>query len=118
MDAAAATTPARRGDGPSCRACFVQLGRAREARGALGDPPAYAGDSPHVLYAEACLLGATGDWTEAAARLERSVQMRPGLGRRAAADPVLGWMRDDPVAASVSGTTRGAPASAPDRAGA
>jgi Flp pilus assembly protein TadD len=77
-------------------ACFTQLGRLDEARGALETLPEIARRDPFVRYAEACLLGATGDRIEAADRLADVVRIRPGLGRRAAADPVLDWILDDP----------------------
>jgi tetratricopeptide (TPR) repeat protein len=79
-------------------ACFTQLGRIDEARGALASLPAAARRDPFALYAEACLLGATGERGEAVARLADAVRIRPGLGRRATADPVLAWMREDAVA--------------------
>lgn len=77
-------------------ACFTQLGRFDEARGALQTLPETARRDPFVRYAEACLLGATGDTIEAADRLADAVRVRPGLGRRAAVDPILGWTLDDP----------------------
>jgi tetratricopeptide (TPR) repeat protein len=80
-------------------ACFTQLGRFDEARGALQTLPEISRRDPFVRYADACLLGATGDRVEAADRLADAVRIRPGLGRRAAADPVLGWASGDPKAA-------------------
>jgi tetratricopeptide (TPR) repeat protein/Zn-dependent protease len=81
-------------------ACFTQLGRFGEARGALESRSETARRDPFALYADACLLGATGNRVEAAERLAEAVRIRPGLGRRATADPVLAWMREDPDAAS------------------
>jgi predicted Zn-dependent protease len=81
-------------------ACFTQLGRIDEARGALDLRSETARRDPFSLYADACLLGATGNRVEAAERLAEAVRIRPGLGRRATADPVLAWMREDPDAAS------------------
>jgi Flp pilus assembly protein TadD len=80
-------------------ACFTQLGRIDEARGALESLSAAGRQDPFALYADACLLGATGEHGEAVERLAEAVRIRPGLGRRAAADPVLAWMREDAVAA-------------------
>ena len=60
--------------------------------------PAAARRDPFALYADACLLGATGERGEAVERLADAVRIRPGLGRRAAADPVLAWMHEDAVA--------------------
>jgi tetratricopeptide (TPR) repeat protein len=94
--AAAAARPELPRGRAELSACFTQLDRLEEARGALETLPEIARRDPFVGYAEACLLGATGDRTEAADRLADVVRTRPGLGRRAAADPVLGWIRDDP----------------------
>ena len=92
-------------------ACFTQLGRIDEARGALESLSAAGRRDPFALYADACLLGATGEHGEAVERLADAVRIRPGLGRRASADPVLAWMRGDAVAApSVSVPTIPAPA--------
>ena len=91
MDAAAARPELARGRA-ELSACFVQLGRIDEARAAMATlPDSVARDNACVLYAEACLLGATGERTEAAARLARMADIRPGLARRAATDPVLAW---------------------------
>lgn len=90
MDAAAARPELARGRA-ELSACFVQLGRVDEARAALATLPDRVRDNASVFYAEACLLGATGERTEASVRLARMAGIRPGLGRRAAADPVLAW---------------------------
>ena len=76
-------------------ACFTQLGRFDEARGALESLSAAGRRDPFALYADACLLGATGERGDAVERLADAVRIRPGLGRRATADPVLAWMRED-----------------------
>jgi tetratricopeptide (TPR) repeat protein len=98
--AAAAARP----DLPRARAelsaCFTQLGRLEEARGALATLPGAAGRDPFVKYAEACLLEATGDRVGAVDRLADAVRIRPGLAGRAAADPLLRRVTGDPDAAA------------------
>jgi tetratricopeptide (TPR) repeat protein len=70
-------------------ACFTQLGRHAEATAALDDLPPWWADEPHLHYARACLLAATGSHDEAADRLARAVHVRPGLGSIARLDPLL-----------------------------
>lgn len=77
-------------------ACFTQLGRLDEARDALATVPEARRQDPHFKYAEACLLAATGDRDRAMATLADAVRIRPGLGRRAATDPLLGAISGTP----------------------
>lgn len=76
-------------------ACFTQLDRLDEAQDALEALPELARQDPFVRYAEACLLGRRQQSGDAAERLGEAVRTRPGLGRRAKADPVLDWLPDE-----------------------
>ena len=94
--AAAAARPDSSRGRAELSACFTQLGRLDEARDALATVPEARRRDPHFQYAEACLLAATGDRDRATATLADAVKTRPGLGRRAAADPLLSTLPGSP----------------------
>jgi Flp pilus assembly protein TadD len=107
--------------------CFTQLGRHAEAAAALDQLPAWTTAEPHVRYARACQLAATGHLEPAGAALAEAAAIRPALGLIARVDPVLAPLRAGPAwltiesvlpAAAGAGETAGAsPATAGSPAG-
>jgi tetratricopeptide (TPR) repeat protein len=107
--------------------CFTQLGRHAEAAAALDSLPAWTTTEPHVRYARACQLAATGHLEPAGAALAEAAAIRPALGLIARVDPVLAPLRAGPAwltiesvlpAAAGAGETAGAsPATAGSPAG-
>jgi tetratricopeptide (TPR) repeat protein len=94
--------------------CFTQLGRHAEAAAALDQLPAWTTAEPHVRYARACQLAATGRLDRAGAAVMEAAAIRPALGLIARVDPVLAPLRSDPgwaaIAAGLPAATGGSEA--------
>jgi len=70
-------------------ACYVQLGKEREADAALRTLPGYAAADPFVVYARAAMAAAAGAEAQALELIGQAAAIRPELRVRAAVDPLF-----------------------------